>query len=176
MSWGQLLLYLFFYFVGNGDRTSPSILFLRRICIFFVSAALMFSFFQNSMIPTGLAWEDMLYLLYQKYKSAITWGDQDLLNIIFYFNPGRFSFQNAVGIEVCLPCPTEHIPAWSAIGKAWIVPMCPSALPPTPLHLLWGVSFHALPGISQRQVLELLMQKAKCQNLQHSTSFFNNLL
>ncbi|XP_019063855.1 glucoside xylosyltransferase 2 isoform X2 [Fukomys damarensis] len=43
--------------------------------------------FKNSMIPTGLAWENMLYPLYQKYKNAITWGDQDLLNIIFYFNP-----------------------------------------------------------------------------------------
>ncbi|XP_051836833.1 glucoside xylosyltransferase 2 [Antechinus flavipes] len=43
--------------------------------------------FKNSMIPTGLAWEDMLYPLYQKYKNYITWGDQDLLNIIFYFNP-----------------------------------------------------------------------------------------
>ncbi|KAF4024058.1 hypothetical protein G4228_015714, partial [Cervus hanglu yarkandensis] len=43
--------------------------------------------FKNSMISTGLAWEDMLYPLYQKYKNAITWGDQDLLNIIFYFNP-----------------------------------------------------------------------------------------
>ncbi|XP_055116428.2 glucoside xylosyltransferase 2 isoform X2 [Symphalangus syndactylus] len=44
-------------------------------------------FLPNSMIPTGLAWEDMLYPLYQKYKNAITWGDQDLLNIIFYLNP-----------------------------------------------------------------------------------------
>lgn len=43
--------------------------------------------FKNSVIPTGLAWEDMLYPLYQKYKNVITWGDQDLLNIIFYFNP-----------------------------------------------------------------------------------------
>ncbi|XP_044531791.1 glucoside xylosyltransferase 2 [Gracilinanus agilis] len=43
--------------------------------------------FKNSLIPTGLAWEDMLYPLYQKYKNYITWGDQDLLNIIFYFNP-----------------------------------------------------------------------------------------
>nr|XP_028575210.1 glucoside xylosyltransferase 2 isoform X2 [Podarcis muralis] len=43
--------------------------------------------FKNSMIPTGLAWEEMLYPLYQKYKNYITWGDQDLLNIIFYFNP-----------------------------------------------------------------------------------------
>ncbi|XP_047390957.1 glucoside xylosyltransferase 2 isoform X3 [Sciurus carolinensis] len=45
--------------------------------------------FKNSMTPTGLAWEDMLYPLYQTYKNAITWGDQDLLNIIFYFNPER---------------------------------------------------------------------------------------
>ncbi|GAB1291115.1 Glucoside xylosyltransferase 2 [Apodemus speciosus] len=43
--------------------------------------------FKNSLIPTGLAWEEMLLPLYQKYKNAITWGDQDLLNIIFYFNP-----------------------------------------------------------------------------------------
>ncbi|XP_054993002.1 glucoside xylosyltransferase 2 [Sorex araneus] len=43
--------------------------------------------FKNSLIPEGLAWEDMLYPLYQKYKNSITWGDQDLLNIIFYFNP-----------------------------------------------------------------------------------------
>ncbi|XP_030741463.1 glucoside xylosyltransferase 2 [Echinops telfairi] len=43
--------------------------------------------FKNSMTPAGLAWEDMLYPLYQKYKNAITWGDQDLLNIIFNLNP-----------------------------------------------------------------------------------------
>ncbi|KAM8758847.1 glucoside xylosyltransferase 2 isoform 2-T2 [Rhynchonycteris naso] len=50
--------------------------------------------FKNSMIPTGLAWEDMLYPLYQKYKNDITWGDQDLLNIIFYFNPVSLSRQS----------------------------------------------------------------------------------
>ncbi|XP_078518003.1 glucoside xylosyltransferase 2 [Lissotriton helveticus] len=43
--------------------------------------------FKNSMIPSGLSWEEMLYPLYQKYKTYITWGDQDLLNIIFSFNP-----------------------------------------------------------------------------------------
>ncbi|XP_048348112.1 glucoside xylosyltransferase 2 [Sphaerodactylus townsendi] len=43
--------------------------------------------FKNSVIPTGLTWEEMLYPLYQKYKNYITWGDQDLLNIIFSFNP-----------------------------------------------------------------------------------------
>ncbi|KAM4650966.1 glucoside xylosyltransferase 2 [Discoglossus pictus] len=43
--------------------------------------------FKNNMIPAGLTWEEMLHPLYQKYKNYITWGDQDLLNIIFSFNP-----------------------------------------------------------------------------------------
>ncbi|XP_067855009.1 glucoside xylosyltransferase 2 [Heptranchias perlo] len=43
--------------------------------------------FKNSMIPTGLRWEELLYPLYHKYKNYITWGDQDLLNIIFHYNP-----------------------------------------------------------------------------------------
>ncbi|KAM9409918.1 glucoside xylosyltransferase 2 [Pholidichthys leucotaenia] len=45
--------------------------------------------FKNSMIPSGLSWEDLLHPLYQKYKNHITWGDQDLLNIIFHYNPER---------------------------------------------------------------------------------------
>ncbi|KAJ8361255.1 hypothetical protein SKAU_G00177800 [Synaphobranchus kaupii] len=44
--------------------------------------------FKNNMISTGLSWEDLLHPLYQKYRNHITWGDQDLLNIIFHFNPG----------------------------------------------------------------------------------------
>lgn len=48
--------------------------------------------FQNSMIPSGLSWEDLLHPLYQKYKNHITWGDQDLLNIIFHYNPGTVLF------------------------------------------------------------------------------------
>lgn len=40
------------------------------------------------MIPNRLSWEDLLHPLYQKYKNHITWGDQDLLNIIFHYNPG----------------------------------------------------------------------------------------
>lgn len=50
---------------------------------------------QNSLIPGGLTWEEMLYPLYQKYKNYITWGDQDLLNIIFYFNPGKEWFSES---------------------------------------------------------------------------------
>ncbi|XP_037535068.1 glucoside xylosyltransferase 2-like [Nematolebias whitei] len=44
--------------------------------------------FKNSLILSGLSWEDLLHPLYQKYKNHITWGDQDLLNIIFHYNPG----------------------------------------------------------------------------------------
>lgn len=43
--------------------------------------------FKNNMISTGLSWEDLLHPLYQKYRNHITWGDQDLLNIIFHYNP-----------------------------------------------------------------------------------------
>ncbi|XP_055069059.2 glucoside xylosyltransferase 2 [Misgurnus anguillicaudatus] len=43
--------------------------------------------FRNSMIASGLSWENLLHPLYQKYKNHITWGDQDLLNIIFHYNP-----------------------------------------------------------------------------------------
>uniref|UniRef100_A0A8B9KF63 Glucoside xylosyltransferase 1 n=1 Tax=Astyanax mexicanus TaxID=7994 RepID=A0A8B9KF63_ASTMX len=43
--------------------------------------------FRNDMTPVRLRWEDLLMPLLQKYKLNITWGDQDLLNIIFYHNP-----------------------------------------------------------------------------------------
>lgn len=40
------------------------------------------------MTYVGLQWEELLMPLLQKYKLNITWGDQDLLNIIFHHNPG----------------------------------------------------------------------------------------
>lgn len=84
----------------------------------------------------------MLYPLYQKYKNAITWGDQDLLNIIFYFNPGRFSFKNAVLGGFRPPRPTEHIPAWAALAKPELC-LCP--LQRVPFHR----PPHPLPGVSR---------------------------
>lgn len=65
---------------SGSDTTALIIILLPCFC---------FLALQNSLIPGGLTWEEMLYPLYQKYKSYITWGDQDLLNIIFYFNPGK---------------------------------------------------------------------------------------
>lgn len=44
--------------------------------------------YKNDLIPVPMNWSDMLLPLYKKYKYNITWGDQDLLNIIFHYNPG----------------------------------------------------------------------------------------
>ncbi|XP_003967683.3 glucoside xylosyltransferase 1-like isoform X1 [Takifugu rubripes] len=43
--------------------------------------------FKNDMTTMLLRWEEILMPLLQKYKLNITWGDQDLLNIIFHHNP-----------------------------------------------------------------------------------------
>ncbi|XP_077567279.1 glucoside xylosyltransferase 1 [Stigmatopora nigra] len=43
--------------------------------------------FKNDMTSVALQWSEMLMPLLQKYKLNITWGDQDLLNIIFHHNP-----------------------------------------------------------------------------------------
>lgn len=50
------------------------------------------------MTSVGLRWEELLMPLLQKYKLNITWGDQDILNIIFHHNPGK-----AVP-HICMPC------------------------------------------------------------------------
>lgn len=33
-------------------------------------------------------WEDRILPIHRQYKSQITWGDQDLINILFYYHPG----------------------------------------------------------------------------------------
>lgn len=69
----------------------PLMLHLRLLLSFFLVLFLLLAL-QNSMILSGLSWEDLLHPLYQKYKNHITWGDQDLLNIIFHYNPGAVPF------------------------------------------------------------------------------------
>lgn len=44
-------------------------------------------YFKNDMTAVALSWEEILMPLLQKYKLNITWGDQDLLNVIFHYNP-----------------------------------------------------------------------------------------
>lgn len=46
------------------------------------------SVFKNDLQPNRLGWGEMLLPLYHKYRYNITWGDQDLLNIVFHHNPG----------------------------------------------------------------------------------------
>nr|XP_061825563.1 glucoside xylosyltransferase 1-like isoform X4 [Nerophis lumbriciformis] len=45
------------------------------------------TFFKNDITAVTLQWSEMLIPLLHKYKLNITWGDQDLLNIIFHHNP-----------------------------------------------------------------------------------------
>lgn len=35
-------------------------------------------------------WEEYILPLYKEFKLKITWGDQDLINILFYYHPGEF--------------------------------------------------------------------------------------
>ncbi|MBZ3877660.1 Glucoside xylosyltransferase 1 [Sciurus carolinensis] len=44
-------------------------------------------YFKNDMTTVQLKWGDILMPLLKKYKLNITWGDQDLLNIMFFHNP-----------------------------------------------------------------------------------------
>lgn len=34
-------------------------------------------------------WVEYVIPIYKKYKLKITWGDQDIINIIFHFHPGK---------------------------------------------------------------------------------------
>ena len=34
-------------------------------------------------------WEKYVVPVYQEYKSKITWGDQDIINIVFHFHPEK---------------------------------------------------------------------------------------
>ncbi|XP_055851935.1 glucoside xylosyltransferase 2 [Episyrphus balteatus] len=34
-------------------------------------------------------WENQILPLYKKYRSQITWGDQDLINILFFYHPDK---------------------------------------------------------------------------------------
>ncbi|XP_036153702.1 glucoside xylosyltransferase 1 isoform X3 [Myotis myotis] len=44
-------------------------------------------YFKNDLTTVRMRWGDILMPLLKKYKLNITWGDQDLLNIIFFHNP-----------------------------------------------------------------------------------------
>ena len=35
-------------------------------------------------------WEEYILPLHKEYKLKITWGDQDLINILFFYHPGKF--------------------------------------------------------------------------------------
>ena len=36
----------------------------------------------------AFGWNDKLEPILQKYRSKVVWGDQDIINVIFHYNPG----------------------------------------------------------------------------------------
>lgn len=36
-------------------------------------------------------WREKIISIYKQYKQKLTWGDQDILNIVFHNHPGTFS-------------------------------------------------------------------------------------
>ncbi|NXL48363.1 GXLT1 xylosyltransferase, partial [Podilymbus podiceps] len=62
-------------------------------------------YFKNDMTPVRLQWGEILMPLLKKYKLNITWGDQDLLNIMFFHNPGKSTLirneRNYVSLNCC---------------------------------------------------------------------------
>ena len=46
----------------------------------------------------AFGWKEKIFEAYHKYKLKITWGDQDLLNIVFHDHPGntRLFLHNSV--------------------------------------------------------------------------------
>jgi len=74
--------------------------------------------FKNNLSPPTrsadlMSWSDMLLPLLQKYNRNITWGDQDLLNIIFHFNPEML---------MELPCDWNYRP-----DHCMYMPLCKSS-------------------------------------------------
>lgn len=41
-------------------------------------------------------WEKKIFPIYEKFKNKITYGDQDLINILFYYFPGEFVFNKII--------------------------------------------------------------------------------
>uniref|UniRef100_UPI0037E7B778 glucoside xylosyltransferase 1-like isoform X2 n=1 Tax=Semicossyphus pulcher TaxID=241346 RepID=UPI0037E7B778 len=66
------------------------------------------NFFKNDMTTVALKWDEILMPLLQKYKLNITWGDQDLLNIIFNQNPESL---------YVFPCPWNYRPDHCIYGS-----------------------------------------------------------
>lgn len=57
-------------------------------------------------------WEKYVIPVYQEYKTKITWGDQDIINIVFHFHPEKL---------YVYPCNYNYRPDhWYMFFNSWI--------------------------------------------------------
>ncbi|KAJ8788921.1 hypothetical protein J1605_022327 [Eschrichtius robustus] len=66
-------------------------------------------YFKNDMTTVRLRWGDILMPLLKKYKLNITWGDQDLLNIIFFHNPDEGVYSVVCSEVTCCSFEDDNI-------------------------------------------------------------------
>lgn len=50
----------------------------------------------------AFSWTDYVVPIYKEYKLKITWGDQDIINIIFHFHPGNFMHPSSETLQAIL--------------------------------------------------------------------------
>lgn len=50
----------------------------------------------------AFSWTDYVVPIYKEYKLKITWGDQDIINIIFHFHPGNFMHSSSQALQAIL--------------------------------------------------------------------------
>ncbi|XP_050692432.1 glucoside xylosyltransferase 2-like [Eriocheir sinensis] len=91
----------------------------------------------------GFGWEEYVVPIYRYYRLAITWGDQDIINIIFHFHPDKLYVygceynlrpDHCMYMSVCRTAETHGIfvlhgnrgtfhnakqPAFRAVYRAW---------------------------------------------------------
>jgi hypothetical protein len=70
----------------------------------------------------AFSWTDYVVPIYKEYKLKITWGDQDIINIIFHFHPGNFMDSFSSATDHCgprLPIQCSFI-----LDGFWPLPAC----------------------------------------------------
>jgi hypothetical protein len=57
----------------------------------------------------AFSWTDYVVPIYKEYKLKITWGDQDIINIIFHFHPGNFMHSSSQALQAILDLGCQFI-------------------------------------------------------------------
>jgi len=63
---------------------------IKECMLLFVSGVNSGVMLMNLTRMRAFSWTNYVVPIYKEYKLKITWGDQDIINIIFHFHPGYY--------------------------------------------------------------------------------------